>query len=153
MALYTKGTTIPELENTTAIKADDLMIIHDGLTAKKTNVERLKEAIVEDVEQNLADEIDRAIDAESTLTINLNAEISRAEGVEDTLAKNLSAEIDRAKGAEGSNTSKITDEETRAKNAENTLTTNLNAEITRAKNAEASITASVTGMWTVVHTW
>lgn len=100
-----------------------------GDQVEAEDVNKLQDAVVE-TQENLNNEINRAIGAEKVLTDNLNTEISRAKSSENTLTINLNSEI------------------TRAKSAESILTTNLDFEINRAKTKESSIDVELSNRYT-----
>ena len=102
---------------------------------------------IDDTQDNLDDEIDRATDAEGVLSTRIDKtdsditlEVTRAKGAEESLGsritlneESITAEVTRAKGAEESLGSTIT------QTAES-----ITAEVTRAQGAENSLASSIT---------
>lgn len=103
-----------------------------GDTVEAEDVNNLQDA-VNDTQEALNEEIDRAVKKEKQIEADLNTEINRAENKESEIVNDLNTEISRAKKAE-------MDEVTRAKASEKTLTDNLNLEISRAKASESTLT-------------
>ena len=101
------------------------------------------DAALKTTSDNLAAEVTRATNAESTLTSDLDAEVTRAIAAETaigtTLSAGLDAEVTRATAAEATLTTNLAAEVTRATAAESTLTTNLEAEVTARTNADSSL--------------
>ena len=102
---------------------------------------------IDDTQDNLDDEIDRATDAEGVLSTRIDKtdsditlEVTRAKGAEESLGsritltdESITAEVTRAQGAETSLGSQIT------QTAES-----ITAEVTRAKGAEESLGSTIT---------
>jgi hypothetical protein len=86
----------------------------------------------------------RAIAAETGLANDITAEETRAMAAEAILATDITTEETRAIAAETALASDIAAEETRAIAAETTLTTNLETEVTRATAAEAALATDIT---------
>lgn len=120
-----------------------------GDTVEAEDVNNLQDA-VNDTQEALNEEIDRAVKKEKQIEADLNTEVNRAKKAENdeitratnaekVLTDNLDKEMLRAKDAESILNTKIDTEKNRATSAESTLSTNLNSEITRAKNKESEI--------------
>lgn len=87
--------------------------------------------------QNITAESDSKI---QEVVDNLNSEINRAKEAEKTVSDNLSKEVDRATSVENSLDKAIKDETVRATNAENSLKSSIDSEIDRATKQEEKIT-------------
>lgn len=87
----------------------------------------------------IADEVKRAVQAETWLQENINKEVNRAMQAEEWLQQNINTEVNRATEAEKVLQNNIDAETERATNAELQLQININAEEARAKAAESQI--------------
>ena len=119
--------------------------IVDTMTSTSSRIDAANSAI-DDTQDNLDDEIDRATDAEVVLSTRIDKtdsditlEVTRAQGAEESLgsritqtAESITAEVTRAQGAEESLGSRIT------QTAES-----ITAEVTRAQLAEGQLDASL----------
>jgi hypothetical protein len=146
----------------------DLAVQPDDDFARSVSYKRQEKAVfLKDVTDAHAAEVQRATEAENTLTANLDAEVTRATDAEGTrkfgaegddtqtdLTTAIKAETSRAMAAETTNAGAIVTEEGRAKAAEEKLTDGLadekadrekdvNDEETRAKEAETILTNSL----------
>lgn len=92
------------------VEADDINNLQDG---------------VNDTQEELNNEVERATNRENTIESNLNKEITRATNKENEIANNLTVEV------------------TRAQEAEQLLTDNLDKEINRATSAEQTLTNTI----------
>lgn len=106
-----------------------------GLYRKKDD----QDVIDNEIKEDLANEITRAINAEGELETNLNTEIQRATAAEETLTNDLAAEVNRAKQSEKTLEANLNSEISRATDKENEIATNLNIEIQRAGTKENEI--------------
>ena len=119
--------------------------IVDTMTSTSSRIDAANSAI-DDTQDNLDDEIDRATGAEVVLSTRIDKtdsditlEVTRAKGEEESLgsritqtAESITAEVTRAQGAENSLESSIT------QTAES-----ITAEVTRAQGAENSLESSI----------
>lgn len=107
-----------------------------------------------DLDQKISAETNRATAAEQSLQGSLNDEIDRATSSETNLSNALAQEVvdrnaaikvesDRAKNAESVLTSAIATEKDRAESAESTITTNLQNEINRSTQQDTAHTTAI----------
>ena len=90
------------------------------------------------LQENFANEITRATNAEGELDAKIEAETTRATTAEETLTNDLATEVNRAKQSEKTLETNLNAETQRATNKENEIVDNLNSEISRAKAAEST---------------
>lgn len=133
----------------TAIESTKLREIKTLEQDKKTEIFLPVKRFLDPIDRDsLESEIDRAQEAEETLTNNLTAETTRAVEAEKTLSESLKTEENRAKQAEETLTTKIDEENVRATAAEAYLKAELMAkleeEVVRATDAEANLNADLT---------
>lgn len=106
------------------------------------------------IKSDLEKESNRAKDAESTLTTNLNTESNRAKKAESDEAKArndadeaikalLNNEVSRAKAKESELQTNITNEQNRATQAESDLSSRVSSEVTRATEAESTLKSNI----------
>lgn len=129
-----------------------LSISEDGI--KVSGVQTAINTAKNEVQSNLNEEINRATEAEKTLTDNLAAEYDRALSAEAKLQSNLTIEVNRAKEAEADLENQINTEKDRATTKENAIESALNSyktsndkaladEISRAKGAESTLQTNI----------
>lgn len=109
------------------------------------------------VRQSIADEIERATQAETTLQSNIDKEIQDRKDAITTLSNQttsslsvltdrIAAEETRASAEETNLDKEIKAEASERIQADNTLSTNLASEITRATNAEKTLSTNITNL-------
>ena len=112
------------------------------------------EGSLNDLDQKISAETNRATAAEQSLQGSLNDEIDRATSSETNLSNALAQEVvdrnaaikvesDRAKNAESVLTNAIATEKDRAESAESTITTNLQNEINRSTQQDTAHTTAI----------
>lgn len=108
-----------------------------GDTVEAEDINNLQDAVNE-TQQALNSEINRAKVSEKNISDNLLAETERAKNTEKSLNDNLNNEIIRSKNKENELLKAIENETKRASDTESRINTDLNTEINRAKNAEST---------------
>ena len=106
-----------------------------------------------DVQKSIDGEINKVVQAQKTLTTNLNNEVTRATNKENALQTNINNEVTRATNKENTLQTNLNNEIARAKSEEGKINTALSNEVTRAKSEESKINTALNNIYTKTETF
>ena len=110
--------------------------------------EIIRREYLQNIEDGIYNEEQRAIEAEGLLSQSITDEHDRAYAKENLIAGDLSDEVTRATNKENQISGLLTDEVTRATGAESDLSDRISNEYTRATGVEASLQSAVSSLET-----
>lgn len=101
--------------------------------------EIIRREYLQNIEDGIYNEEQRAIEAENSLQTQLDSESGRATSKENQILGSLTEEVNRASSAESQLAESILDETARATSEEESISANLSNEVSRASSAENTI--------------